>query len=425
MRRLSSIGLSKKPRPGRFLCAGVGLLLPAAALAEPLDEASGVLMSCRQGPAIAVARARAFEGEAGVLAAGVLPNPSVVVEHRRALDGAADEESTVGLSVVLGLGGRRFLLEDAAEARRRQALREAALTRFESALAFREAFARAAIDRARVEILTEQQGALDALTKRLEGLHRGGDSGGYDLLRETLHAKTHRRLLALATGRAAASRLGLQLWVGRPVELAPLLLADLAASLERGRADLSQHPLALSLDDRASAAALDSRAARRRWIPDVEVFAGYRATAALGAESSRGLALSLRLPLTLLDHGQGEQAQFAAEQAVAEAARARLLSERQVELDALQAKLAALGAGDADEVAESALLLEQAKALYEAGELSIAELIDAQRAAEEAQLAAVDWAAERAEVRLAQMRAAGSFFDPALDRACAEEGATR
>ena len=63
-------------------------------------------------------------------------------------------------------------------------------------------------------------------------------------------------------------------------------------------------------------------------------------------------------------------------------------------------------------------LLGQAQRLYAAGEASITEMLEAFRAAEEAQLMELDRIFEIALTRLLVMRARGTMFDQSLDRAC-------
>jgi outer membrane protein TolC len=85
--------------------------------APPLDEVAATRRVCAEGPAAAAARAERLRGEAAVTAAGVLPNPSLSVQHQRTLSGPGESETVVGLSVPLGLGGQRFVLQDAARAK--------------------------------------------------------------------------------------------------------------------------------------------------------------------------------------------------------------------------------------------------------------------------------------------------------------------
>jgi outer membrane protein TolC len=395
-----------------------------ASAAAPLDEVSGARRVCAVGPAADLARAERLKGAAAVVTAGVLPNPEIMVEHRRTLRGPHERETLVGLSMPLGLGGRRFLLQDVAEARRRQAQADAQVTLFEAALSFREAFVTVVLDDARVAVLTEQQRALDALSSTIRGLTRGGESAGYSLLRQETQARLHRRLVSSMKARAAASRATLEAWTGEEVTLSPVALADLAGGPQTQGSrlpSLKGHPGVESLEAASRASNIEARAARRRWVPDVTLFAGYRANAGAGIDTGHGLALGFTIPLTFFDHGQGEAARAEAEQAIAKASVEVVKRENASLAKASLRKLQTLEASAADldrAVTEAASLQTKAATLYGAGEVTITELLDAFRAVEEARLARIDLAEEIARARLARMRAAGTLFDATLDKGC-------
>ncbi|XXY48518.1 TolC family protein [Sorangium sp. So ce269] len=409
----------------------VALTAPASSgvAAPPLDEVAATRRVCAEGPAAAAARAERLRGEAAVTAAGVLPNPSLSIQHQRTLSGPGESETVVGLSVPLGLGGQRFLLQDAARALREQALSEAHATRFDAALAFREAYVAAAAEEGRLAVLARQQAALDALSGTIERLARGGESTGYDLLRQRTQARVHGRLLASARARAAASLALLEAWTGEEVTLPPEGLEKIAgepavraAAAAPGGATPAP-PRIRGMEAAARAHGLEAEAARRRWVPDVEVFAGYRALSGAAQETGHGLSLGLTVPLTFFDHGQGDAARADAERAVALASAAGLKRESAARAKAASARLGILEASLAEierAVAEAAALDSQAGRLYAAGEASIAELLDALRAAEEAQLARIDLLEEIALARLAWMRAAGTTLDATLDHACGD-----
>jgi cobalt-zinc-cadmium efflux system outer membrane protein len=411
------------------LLAAVCTLAPCTALAaDTIDEREATRRVCTSGPDQAAARAHRLRGEAEVTAAGVLPNPSLIVQHQQTLSGPAERETVVGLSAPLGIGGRRFLLQDAAAARRLQSLANARATTFQAALAFREAFAIASLDEARVEVMAAQQAALDALTAAMRGLTRGGEAAGYDLLRQETQGRLHLRALQSARGRAVSSRALLRVWTGADVKLASGAgVASVPSTLEASPPKRSTAEVE-SLEAGARAGALEARAARRRWIPDLEVFAGYRAVAA-GGESGHGISLGVTVPLTFFDHGQAEAARAEADQQLAEAGAARMRRGNQAELTAARARIALLqeSVRDADQAAADALKLrDKANALYRAGEAMVLEVLEAYRVAEEAQLARLDLAEEMAMARLAAMRASGTLLDASLDRACAgAEGGAR
>jgi cobalt-zinc-cadmium efflux system outer membrane protein len=407
----------------------------AGSAGAALDEVSGARRVCEVGPAAAIARAQRLRGDAAVTAADVLPNPSLQAQHQQQLEGVPERETIVGLTVTLPVSGRRGLLQDAARARREQALADANATSFESALAFREAFAAAVLDEARLAALNEQQAALDKLAATVEGLAKGGESAGYDLLRQQSQVRIHRVAVASARARADASRALLEAWTGEAVTLPAVRLADLAGGATTppvtpgtaATATAPEHPRVASLEAGARASALEAEAARRRWIPDLQVFAGYRTLTDATGITSHGISLQLTVPLTMFDHGQAEAAQADADHAVAKAAAGSLKAENAARAKGSARKLETLeaSAADADQtVTDAAVLVTKAIKLYAAGEASITELLDAHRAAEEARLSRIDLAEEVALARLARMRAAGSQRDAALDKACGSGGAS-
>jgi outer membrane protein, heavy metal efflux system len=398
-----------------------GFFVSSSASAQAFDEVAATRAVCTSGAESAVAKAQRLRGGAGVLAAQVLPNPTLSVEHQRTLSGPADRETIVGLSVPLGIGGRRWLLQDAAEARRKQANAEAHATLFEAALAFREAYVAASVDQARVQVLSEQQAALDSLSQAIQKLAKGGEAAGYDGLRQLTQARLHRQLLESAKARSLASRTLLEAWTGREMALANHELVPLgkgAGSLLGGEA--GETPTVQSLQAEARASELETRAARRRSVPDLEVFAGYRAVA-VGAETGHGMALSVELPLTFFDRRQGEAARADAEAQLARSLAGRLRQQNKARLKAARASLARLEPlqTEAHTASRDAVSVrDKAGQLYAAGEASITELLEAFRVAEEAQLASVALAQDIALTRLTLMRAAGTMFDATLDREC-------
>jgi cobalt-zinc-cadmium efflux system outer membrane protein len=413
-----------KPTVARFIVGATFFFSHAGASAQPVDEIAATRIVCESGPSAQLARAERLAGAAQVIAAGVLPNPSLVVQHQRVLAGAADNETIIGVSVPLGIGGRRSLLQSAAAARTEEASANASASMLEGAIGFRAAYAQAVLDQARVVVFERQQESLEKLSATIAGLAKGGEAAEYDLLRQRLHARLHQRLVASAKARAAASLAWVRAWLGAEVSLPVVPLQELVGGARVAEplfdAGLAHHPALLSLEASARASALDARAARRRWVPELEIFAGYRA-ATITDDTGHGIALSLSVPLTFFDHGQGEAAVADAEQslALAKAASSKLQYDAQLRsasarLQLLSENVVELEAASADAVA----LQQKAEQLYTAGEASITELLEAFRAAEEAQLGQVDAAEEVAAARLERMRAAGRQFDPTLDKAC-------
>lgn len=410
---------------GRWLpCfALASIFISSSVLAQPLRELDGVRRICRSGPDHAVAQARKAQGDAAVSAADVLPNPSLVVEHQRSLNGAADRETIIGLAVPLGIGGRRWLYQDAAQARRKQSSLQASAGLFEAAVSFREAYVLAVVAQARVQVLAKNQIDLEALTAALQKLAKGGEAAGYDQLRQSTSSRLHRQTVESARVGAASARAQLRAWLGHDVTLPPDAIAALASAqrADRSFADTAE---VQGLEAQAGADELEARAARRRAVPDIALFGGYRAVEA-GSETGHGIAFSLEVPLTLFDHGQGEASRARSDAQLARASAQRLRNRHQAAARASQASLALLEATVAEALAVSrdALTIRQkATQLYAAGEASITELLEAYRVAEEAQLAELNLTEQVALTRLQQMRASGSMFDVELDRQCRGEG---
>jgi outer membrane protein TolC len=344
-----------------------------------------------------------------------------MVQHQRTFTGPEERETIVGLSVPFGISGRRGLLQDAAAARREQAFAEAGAMLFESALDFREAYVTAVIEKARADILDEQQAALDASSTTIEALAKSGEAAAYDLLRQRVQARLHRASVESTRARAQGFRARIAAWTDSDIDLPSVDLEALArgntpAAPETGAASARVQ----SLRAASRASAFDARAARRRWVPDPEAFAGYRVVDG-DADLARGVSLSLTIPLTFFDHGQGEAAQADAEGRALEASAEGLSRQQRAEANAARARLQQLSSGIADlgqARNDARELLTQAQRLYAAGEASITEMLEDFRAAEDAQLAELDRVFEIALARLSVMRATGTMFDPSLDRAC-------
>jgi cobalt-zinc-cadmium efflux system outer membrane protein len=406
---------------GRWLSCFVlaSTLISSAALGEPLGELDGVRSICRSGADHAVAKARRAQGEAVVSAAHVLPNPSLVVEHQRSLSGATDRETILGLAVPLGIGGRRWLRTDAAQARRRQSELEAAAGLFDAALSFREAYVVAAVAEARVSVLAKNQTDLDALTLALQKLAKGGEAAGYDQLRQSTSSRLHRQALESARAEAAATRARLRAWLDQEATLPSDAVSALLSNQPVQRA-LRDTPQVQGLEAQGQADELEARASRRRAVPDVSVFGGYRAVTA-GNQTGHGISLSLDVPITLFDHGQGEALRASADAELARASARRLRMQQQAVVRGSHASLALLETSLPEAQAASrdaALVREKAVQLYAAGEASITELLEAYRVAEEAQLAELALTEHVALTRLKLMQASGSMFNAELDWQC-------
>jgi outer membrane protein TolC len=275
------------------------------------------------------------------------------------------------------------------------------------------------IERERATIMQQHQQALESLAAALQQLTARGEAATYDVRRHQAEVQLHARLLGAAHARASAAELRLAYWLGTPVGSASLassalLLAPLSAQ------SAGPHPEVVALQGMAEAAASERRAASRRWIPEPELFAGYRQIAA-GDQVGHGLSVGFTVPLTFLEHGQGAAARAQAERTAADARARRLSRQLDIERAAATASLRSLKAvlARAEQTAlEVQQLKESARLLYAAGESSISELLDAYRTSESASLDRITALDELLSARLAVMRAAGRQFDAELDASC-------
>jgi cobalt-zinc-cadmium efflux system outer membrane protein len=416
-----------------FDAVWVGALLivsVSSAGAEPAAAGSSelalTLRVCRSGPAVATARAERALGAAEVGAVEPLQNPSLVLEHQQSLSGPAERETIVGAEIPLSISGRRGLLREAASARSDASNARATVDRLATALDFRRAFAVAALEQERALVLQKQQRALEELSVTLKQLAARGETAGYDVRRHDAEVRLHARALASARARANAAHRQLGQW------LDPALVPGSLSSAALARAPITpkagaEHPELGVLRASARAAELEANAAHRRWVPEPEVFAGYRQVTG-GERTGHGVSLGLSVPLTFFEHGQGAAARAGAERALMDARAARLKRALDVELHAAAESLDELEAAlrDAElNVANTEALAASARVLYGAGEASITDLLDAYRTGEHAALDRVAALEELVAARLALMRAAGKQFDPELDASCGSQGSSR
>jgi outer membrane protein TolC len=378
---------------------------------------------CKAGPAHARAIALRAEGEAAVDMASVFPNPDVSVEHNRSLTGEQDTETIAGIGFPLGIGGRRFLLSDAADERASEKNSEADAVMVDGALDLREALVRVAAERERAAILARQQESLAELETMLKTLQKGGESSEHDVLRHALEVEVHGSRLALQRSRVASAQARLGVFTDRDVDLSGIALASIATT-SRDKTS-KPHPRLAALEASTRAAEIEEDAANRRWVPDLELFFGYRQVtmnvSPSEAEIGHGFALRVGLPLTFFDHGQGEASVARAHAAASRAAHDALVRTNRAEEKAADDAIASLDApraGKEDAETRARKLFDQAKRLYLAGEGSITDLLASSGLVESSALAAVDIEEARALARIAKMRAAGSLMNRDLDAIC-------
>ena len=248
-------------------------------------------------------------------------------------------------------------------------------------------------------MLDEAATAIDALGQIVAAREKAGESAGYERLRMELEAALVADLHSAAVlERTRAESAAGALFGATGAALPPFagdLLADAPGAVPSGP-PITERPdvQALALEARAEARAAE--AARRRGVPDPVVTAGAQLLDV--AESGRGAAyvIGIEVPLPFFDSGERAAEVAATRSRAAEAERLDRI--RQAEhLQALarvglELKRARLAAHREAVLSKALHLRELAVAAWRAGGAEILTLVDAQRAARDARLAALELA---------------------------------
>lgn len=359
-------------------------------------------------------------GRTEAVGVGLSPNPSVEWQRESGGGGSTGgRQDMIFASVPLVLSGRLGLEREAAS---RGAL--AAAARADRALAelrwqATRAFSAVLAAKQSRHILAASYQALQELTQMVQAREHAGSAAGYDRLRMEVERASIEGLLREAIARekrAAAEALRL---LGPSVRVLPPLegmlpapralpsLSSLAAELPSRRADA--RALALQAESAESA----RRAAARGWLPEPTVNAGVQLLDLGPQGHETGYVVGISLPLPLFQRRQGEQARAAAERDLANARHAGLLHAAQTRLasafDEVTSRRDQLARHRSEVLAKTAELRKIAGAAYRGGSSDLLVLVDAERAAREAELVAIDLAAALVEAETDLLFASGAY----------------
>lgn len=415
---------SRIPRPPRrdLLSLVVALLLgmPGPAAAQSPRRISAAELLARVGeadPRLEVLAARVEEARAELEGARALPNPSITYNREEVF---AREQSLpedyLSLAVPIELAGRRRLRIEAAAAGVRATEAEAERARLVLELDALDLFHEAAALQARVEVLRERRDAMTRLLEAVRARTAAGDASGYDLVRVELELGGHEDLLVDAERELAAARRSLALLAGEPagaeleaaggLELppAPPPAVVLAGAALEGRGDYRASRL------RAASAEHELAAARRAWVPTLQLSGGLKSSSS-GTDTAWGYTAGLTLALPILDRGQSDRARAAAARRLA-LADARVV-ERTIRLelqrarDALALRVAQVTRYEQANLLRLGALVRQAEVSYREGERPVFELLDAYRTARDVRLRHLELRREAKRSELALWRALG------------------
>jgi cobalt-zinc-cadmium efflux system outer membrane protein len=360
--------------------------------------------------------ARAIDAQVAVAAAaraaaGQWLNPTLSWERSAAISGQRSDETQdeFALRVPVVLSGRLGLERESAAASAVSAELHAEWARAALGRDARLAFDAVLAARARAAILAEATAAIEALGQVVAARERAGQSAGYERLRMELEAALVADLHAAAVLEQSRAESVAGEMLGAPDGVLPALQGDLSpeapAALPSGPPAV-ERPDVQALSREVVAAETAARAARRRGVPDPVITAGAQWLDV--AEPGRGAAyvVGVEVPLPFFDSGAPAAEVESARGRAAEAARlARVRQAEQTRAlarDTLDSKRARLASHRTTVLARAERLLELALGGWKAGATEILTLLDAQRAARDARLSALELAldARNAETEL-------------------------
>lgn len=357
--------------------------------------------------------------DAALRGESLVENPDVSYQVED-VAGVRDEFLTV--QQVLPISGRRGLLKQRAEVAATAAAQQAQGELRSDLHALRQSFHEVLF---RERVLQTLRSGAELLTHSVELVdlrEREGEGAGYDLLRaeqELVESQitSERAALAVETARSRFGsffdpELGMQMATldGDLMPAGPLPNVEQATT----RA-LDQRMELRALSSQGRRLELESRAARRRRIPEPLVTAGWKRSQALGI-SDTGFVAAVTIPLPIFNRGGLDLAR-----ATAEGERIGLDSEiatrsirADVEMAVAREQTARMVADRYDvEVDRRAAALNRiARLKYEEGESGILELLDAHRTALEMQLRALNARYEAKSAEIDRNRIVGNEVTP-------------
>ena len=347
------------------------------------------------------------------------PNPSATYSRESVL-GAHD--TFLLARQELPISGRRGRLQTAGRLAVDSAQAGAQFERTQLIAEVRQAYAALLVAQQRQAVLEAAIGGLQTLISMLRTREEGGEGSTYDRMRGQRALVDLEAERALAAGDRALAQGQLAGYLGPGTAPESLIAADslLAASLPPSPSPLIELALANRGDYRAAQTSIarfeaERAAASRLQIPTPTLTGGLKRSD-LGGTASSGYQFTVDLSVPLFSRGQAATALATAQQtrAEAEAESWRLLIEAEVRSTYNVLKVHQERATRYQESAAAVAepLAKIGRVGYEEGELSILELLDADRQALEARLKVVELAAAARRAAIELDRVVGQEFRP-------------
>lgn len=396
-----------------IVCAtSVARAQPEASTQATLSEHDAVDAAIHRAPLRDVSQGTADIERGRGLTARAYPNADVSYSREQTFGAAGTAENYLVVSQLVDVGGRRRLRGKAGDLRAEAARLDGESTLLavsaEARLRFYELLARQ-LRVAAVERWSAHVGeALSIVTRR----EKGGEAAGYDRKRLEREAALANARLATARAELERARTQLRAVMGSgavPVVAGTLLPAEDPAPTDELRARGSKRPEFRALNRLVDATALEQKAASRWWLPEPRLELGWKGVT-LDMGRTDGFVAGVSVALPLWDHSRGATVTALGEARVARARHALLDLELATQVDGLRAEAQQLRtiALDFEKSSTSADLLRMTTRGYEAGELSLLELLDAYRGAQEDEATAIDMelAARRTRIELDRLTGA-------------------
>ncbi|WNG33833.1 TolC family protein [Archangium minus] len=405
------------------------------ALASLPDEDSLASLLWARSPEFATARARVASAQADLVRAGQLPNPELDLSWNTlpvgptnppGLDRLRDVPNyQVGLSQLIELG-KRGPRQDSARA-------ELAATALDVLADLRtrtyellESAAEVATSEVRLAELETLVTDAARLTELQRARQRQGDTAGLDVDRAVLEETQLQGQLAEEHSRLSGSLLTCSRLAGlacTPFGGRDAAATFLASRLSRapGPSSVQQRPDLRALEAQRQSAQAALTLARRRWLPDPTVRAGYVHDRFVESGNQKNaFFVGLSFPLPLFERGQADALAASAQAEAAEQTRSQLSAQAEREEQSLTTQLQAVAARR-DRVRNQTLplasaLVQRLEAAVKAGGASLQDLLFARRTYGQLLMdaAELDLTAFHLSVALDRVRAAGPKAPPEL-----------
>jgi cobalt-zinc-cadmium efflux system outer membrane protein len=355
-------------------------LATGTAMAETIGEAEVIRLTSARDPQLVAARARISLAQTEEIRADRYPDPSLSWNRENAGGGAPTQDSLV-VTVPVDLMGRRPVDKALARSGTANARAQVARAQNESVTQALALFYAAIAASREVEILAGAVTRFEAVARVVGHRHQQGAASGFERARIEVEAELVQSQLRHAEATAESTRATLAALLGLD-EVTVALRGDLTVaprvSPRAGRERPSIHFTRTSAQAARDAGAASSRA----WFPTISLSAGLLLTD--GAETDVGYLAGLSLGLPVFSRGQDLAAEAAARGAMAAAEvrvaeRATQIAERMAHAQLVSASAELVRfTGSTRERVE--LLERAALSGYREGDLSVLELVDAQRA---------------------------------------------